>query len=113
MGDVVWGIEFALQLQETAEKIMQNNLSNDPQGEISDSTTSFKLDGANALGSMYIDDESTMTLNEDFSDTKMVDMGSKKLLSDSRTTTINSSDSPIIDMKSDSVFSEIIDPKAR
>ena len=111
MGDVVWGIEFALQLQETAEKIMQNNLSDDPQGEISDSTISFKLDGANALGSMYIDDEST-TLNDDFSDTKMVDMGTKKLL-DSRTTTFNSSESPIIEMKSGSVFSEIIDPKAR
>ena len=112
MGDVVWGIEFAIQLQETAEKIMQNNLSDDPQGEISDSTISFKLDGANALGSMYIDNEST-TLNDDFSDTNMVDMGTKKLL-DSRTTTfINSSESPIIDMKSGSVFSEIIDPKAR
>ncbi|XP_057522116.1 probable receptor-like protein kinase At5g38990 isoform X2 [Amaranthus tricolor] len=111
MGDVVWGIEFALQLQETAEKIMQNNLSDDPQGEISDSTISFKLDEAHALGSMYIDDEST-TLNDDFSDTKMVDMGTKKLL-DSRTTTFNSSESPIIDMKSGSIFSEIIDPKAR
>lgn len=102
MGDVVWGLEFALQLQETAE---QNNVSVDhTKGNFS-----FNYDGENGK-SAYND---VSTSGDNFSETSVVDSSEvNKLLGSTSKTTSNSTDY-LLEMKSGSVFSEIIDPNAR
>lgn len=87
MGDVVWGLEFSLQLQEEAEKSDQQRPFV-PGGEVITTTTTTDND-------------------EPFS-------GSSGQVSESKSTTISSgTDGESVRVVSENVFSEIIDPKGR
>ncbi|KAL2925432.1 Receptor-like protein kinase FERONIA [Bienertia sinuspersici] len=102
MEDVVWGLEFALQLQETAEK--NNHLSGGSLEEVFGSTSNSNLIDGNTDNEVFSTDN--------FSQSSNGDAATRRLMVHSKTTTTDSSDYPI-DMKCDSVFSEIIHPTAR
>ncbi|XP_021839061.2 probable receptor-like protein kinase At5g38990 [Spinacia oleracea] len=106
MGDVVWGLEFALQLQETAQQNIIRSGSIDESFDLSSTTFNGLLD-VGIANSM----EDFTASRDNFTESSVVQSDSKRLL-DSRSTTSISSDYPV-DIKSASVFSEIIDPKAR
>lgn len=99
MGDVVWGLEFALQLQETAEN---NNINGGPlEGLLGPTGVNNGGDGgttdddvftASAENWSHCSDTEAMRLFKSYSTSESLDH---------------------VDMRSGSVFSEIMDPKAR
>ncbi|XP_010694018.2 putative receptor-like protein kinase At5g39000 [Beta vulgaris subsp. vulgaris] len=99
MGDIVWGLEFALQLQEAAEK------NNTDGADFEDSIpTSIDIHE-------HILNYDSYVSGDDLSRSSNVVGSLENRLLDSKSSASHSSDYPID--KSASVFSEIMDPKAR
>ncbi|XP_010693992.2 receptor-like protein kinase FERONIA [Beta vulgaris subsp. vulgaris] len=99
MGDIVWGLEFALQLQEAAEK----NNTNGADFEDFSISTNIDLNERILIYDSYAS-------GDDLSRSSNLVFGEGRIL-DSKSSASNSSNYPID--KSASVFSEIMDPKAR
>ncbi|KMT18668.1 hypothetical protein BVRB_2g027970 [Beta vulgaris subsp. vulgaris] len=100
MGDIVWGLEFSLQLQEAAEK--NTNPANFKDVSITTSIDLNEVDGRTLNYDSYAS-------GDDLSKSTNVVDSTENMLLDSKSTANNSSDHPI----DKSVFSEIMDPKAR
>lgn len=107
IGDVVWGLEFALQLQETAEN--NNNMFVENQGKLSN----HPIFNHDLVEGVSCNDVSTNSGNNNFSESNIMDSEERRVLESKTTMSVSSSDYPIHDPKSISAFSEIIDPKAR
>ncbi|XP_021739420.1 receptor-like protein kinase FERONIA [Chenopodium quinoa] len=106
MGDVVWGLEFALQLQETAE---DNNIANGTPDESFDLSISY----LSAIDVGFTDNDISTNSGDNFSQSSVVEGTSKKFMDSNSKSTTSSSSDYLAHSKPGSVFSEITHPTAR
>ncbi|XP_074287446.1 receptor-like protein kinase FERONIA [Silene latifolia] len=106
MRDIVWSLEFALTLQQTAEK----NTSNvSPMVKIPSNTTDVASEGDDGDGGLTNPYKENMTQSSGVG----VDTGEFGSNTGSTATTNSTITNYNMDIKSGSVFSEILDPRAR
>ncbi|XP_021755013.1 putative receptor-like protein kinase At5g39000 [Chenopodium quinoa] len=106
MGDIVWGLEFALQLQETAE---DNKIANGTPNESFDLSSSY----LNAIDVGFTDNDISTNSGNNFSQSSVVEGTSKKFMASNSKSTTSSSSDYLAHSKPGSVFSEITHPTAR